>query len=159
MRTDVTGRISPSLPHQQTQIDVTGRVVPSLPHWKTRTNVTGRFSLPAMSTNANQCDGKGHPLLVMSIHMEPVVQTHTGFGTCVTCEYPYPHLPKPISMSMGTGFRQVWVQVLVELPMGYPWQALSIIATVSKIYRSLTNMAWHTTIVYLKANCPYHSVL
>ena len=99
----MTGRVSPSLPCRQTRIDATGRVVPSLPRRKTGTNVTERFSLPAVSTNTNQCNRRGHPLLVASIHMEPVVRTRTGFGTRVTREYPYPYLPKPISVSTGTG--------------------------------------------------------
>jgi len=99
----MTGRVSPSLPCRQTQIDATGRVVPSLPRRKTGTDVTGRFSLPAASTNANQCNGRGRPLLVASIHVEPVVRTRTGFGTRVTHEYPYPYLPKPIPISTGMG--------------------------------------------------------
>ena len=54
------------------------------------------------------------------MHVQPVVQTHTGLGTRATREYPYPYPSKPVPVLTGTGFRRVWVRVLVELPMGYP---------------------------------------
>ena len=44
-----------------------------------------------------------------------MVQTHTGFGTCVTRKYPYPYLPKPIPV-----LRRVWVWVLNGYVMADP---------------------------------------
>jgi len=49
-------------------------------------------------------------LLAILKTMESVVQTYMSFGT---------HSSKPISVNMGTGFKQVWMWVLIELPMDY----------------------------------------
>jgi len=110
------------------------------------------FSLSVMLINANQRNGEGCPLpamlknrnwhnrevlppccinkhqsmrcplLVVLIHMEPMVWTYTGFGTCVTCEYRYPYLPKPIPVSMnmdsGVGAGTRWITY--GLPMTGP---------------------------------------
>ena len=79
---------------------------------KTQIDLTRRVSLYAVSKNMTWYDWEGFP----SCYIE-------NYGICGPnlhgFWYPYPHSSKPISVNMGTGFKQVWMWVLIELPMDY----------------------------------------
>jgi len=79
---------------------------------KTQIDLTRRVSLYAALKNMTRYDWEDFP----SCHIE-------NYGICGPnlheFWYPYPHSSKPISVNMGTGFKQVWMWVLIELPMDY----------------------------------------
>ena len=52
-------------------------------------------------------------------------------GTHRFSENPYPYPPKTCTRDQGYGFLQVQVRVWAEIPQGYPWQSLDIIAQCS----------------------------
>ena len=114
----------------------------SLPAMSTNANQRDREGcpLPAASKNTNHRDRKVLPPCRINKRksmQRKGLDTPCYVDSCGICG-PNPHsfwhprnLRVPISIPTkththehGYGFRRVWVQVLVELPMGYPWRAL-----------------------------------
>jgi hypothetical protein len=55
-----------------------------------------------------------------------------GFSTHETCEYPYSYPLKTHTLEYKYGFLQVQVQVHPEIPQGYLWHSLVIVANISQ---------------------------
>jgi len=83
-----------------------------------------------------------------------------GFWHPHNLQVPIPIPTKTHTREHGYGFRRVWVWVLVELPMGYPWQAL----VVGQSHQSLQGCNCDTKVVgmsvsnWLRLRCKLEAV-